>query len=182
MNRILPSLLGGSLTVPQLNSAKHEFSISSQKENPIKKKKNVKPKSLRCPENISDKIEALASEPNTTLDLLMNNIPLKIEIDPDIDDADLETGVKNLTNLLKNPDEVNNLNSLLAEETIVSDILDQGLSTDLEIAETYSLNPSQDKKLADLDAQDEMMEEIFGDELDKDKDPDFVPPLMKEKV
>ena len=112
----------------------------------------------------------------------MHNIPLKIEIDPDIDDADLEAGVKNLTNLLKNPDEVNNLNSLLAEETIVSDILDHGLSTDLEIAETYSLNPSQDKKLADLDAQDEMMEEIFGDELDKDKDPDFVPPLMKEKV
>ena len=112
----------------------------------------------------------------------MNNIPLKIEIDPDIEDADLEAGVKNLTNLLKNPDEVNNLNSLLAEETIVSDILDQGLSTDLEIAEIYSSNPEKDKKLADLDAQDEMMEEIFGDELDKDKDPDFVPPLTKEKV
>ena len=112
----------------------------------------------------------------------MNNIPLKIEIDPDIEDADLEAGVKNLTNLLKNPDEVNNLNSLLAEETIVSDILDQGLSTDLEIAEIYSVNPEKDKKLADLDAQDEMMEEIFGDELDKDKDPDFVPPLTKEKV
>ena len=91
--------------------------------------------------------------------------------------------MKNLTSLLEDEEGLKNLNGLPKEETIISDIADQSISADLDIADLRSTAAIHRKDESDDPHSPEtILEEIFGEDLDKDTDPDFVLPEKKIKV